>query len=199
MWHEAFRPAGRTCSNRPRLFERENWNLSQRFGRASIYGLHRGQHRWRATRCFGLQRYFTGHRVPLFLLGTLRGIAFYRVQPTATYTCWAEGSASHLGSVERVGCPNVIGPYPLRSDDSSFDGTRTHEHFTRIAGIAADGAVRMAIEDGVGQQLATTPVVRNLFVFQQPLPALGRIVAINAHGQVLRPHPGWGHHQTRPF
>jgi hypothetical protein len=136
----------------------------------------------------GLRRYFDGRAAKLYLLGTLRGVAFYRVQPTSSYRCWAAGPASRLAVVDEVGCPDVVGPYPLQ-----FDYTRPG---VRIAGVAADGAARMALENPLGRVLASTTVVHNLFVFALPVPrTLGMLVALDARGNRLLPHPGSGYHQ----
>lgn len=152
----------------------------------------------------GLRRFFGGRPAKIYLLGRAGGFAFYRVQPTATYRCWASGPASRVGTFTVIGCPNVIGPYPIQFHDEQLGGLpRSHSggaapraYFRAVAGIAADGAVRVGLESG-GHVFAIARVVHNLFAFARPLPRrLGGLVAFYADGRRLLPHPGWGHHQT---
>jgi hypothetical protein len=60
----------------------------------------------------------------------------------------------------------------------------------------------MALVDSSGKQLATTPVVNNLYAFPGPypktFPAGVRVVALDANGDELKAHPEWGQHQTPP-
>jgi hypothetical protein len=147
----------------------------------------------------GLRKFFNGRPAEVYLLGRVGGFAFYRVQPTATYRCWAFGPASRIGvPLTSVSCPDVVGPYPLAFTVQEF-GPKPNYYRRVVAGIAADGAVKMALVAYGGHVIATARVVHNLFAFARPLPKKqGRLVALNADGRRLLPHPGWGHHQTLP-
>ena len=68
----------------------------------------------------GLQRLFTGIRYRLYLLATRNGRAFYRVQVTPRFTCWAAGKASRIGEIGALACPNLVGTYPLQFEDVAY-------------------------------------------------------------------------------
>ena len=145
------------------------------------------------------------HTYKLFLLGTRGGTAFYRVQLTAHFTCWGSGKDSRVGDLGSLGCPNLVGAYPLQNEDTAIrmaPGSNTSEEYLRIDGIAVDQAKSMALIDSSGKQLATTPVVNNLYAFPGPypktFPAGVRVVALDANGEELKAHPEWGQHQTPP-
>ncbi len=149
----------------------------------------------------GRQPFFHTHSYALFLLGTLRGRAFYRVQVTAHFTCYGAGKTTRIGTLEMLGCPTVVGAYPLQSDDRQIAGRRGQPlHYERIDGIAVDQAKAMALIDGNGKRVATARVTNNLFAFPPPYPAVNkvRLVALDSQGRVLAPHPEWGQHQTPP-
>jgi hypothetical protein len=144
---------------------------------------------------------FEGHPYKLFLLGTKAGTAFYRVQLTPHFTCWGNGSASHIGSVGSLGCPNLVGAYPLQSEATVVRMNRGGKHFEylQLAGIAVDQATSMALVAN-GQQIATTPITNNLYAFPRPYPTEPvRVVALDANGAELKAHPEWGQHQTPPL
>lgn len=164
-------------------------------------------------------RLFEDHPYRLFLLGTLNGRAFYRVQVTPRYTCWGAGKASRLGELGSLGCPNLVGAYPLQSEDlvyrlKPFRVKPSRDRRARIwivrnrevellraGGIAVDQAATVALVDGAGNRIATTPVVDNLFSFPGPYPkklAGARLVALDAQGAALEPRPEWGERQTPP-
>ncbi|MCW2963701.1 MAG: hypothetical protein JWO17_953 [Actinomycetia bacterium] len=144
---------------------------------------------------------FEGHPYRLFLLGTVEGRAFYRIQLTPHYTCWGSGPADKAGTFGTSGCPAVVGAYPLQLDDNVVElkpGARTPQSL-RVAGIVADQAASVALRDGNGKTLVTVPVVNNLFAFTPPFPrGFLRPVPLDANGKPLPPHPEWGQHQTPP-
>ena len=150
-------------------------------------------------------RLFEDHLYKLFLLGSKHGSAFYRVQVAPHYTCWGSGNASRIGDLGSFGCPNLVGAYPLQNEDTVIrmnPGRNTQMEYLRIDGIAADQAKSMALIDGAGKQLAATPVANNLYSFPGPypkkFPAGVRVVALDAQGNALKPHPELGQHQTPP-
>jgi hypothetical protein len=146
------------------------------------------------------QRIFGGHAYQLFLLGSVGGRAYYRIQLSPHYRCWGSGREDKLGSVGMVGCATVVGAYPLELDDnvtvatSGANAPRT----VRVAGIVADQAASVALEQD-GKTIATVPVKNNLFAFPTPPPrGFIRPVPLDANGKPLQPHPEWGEHQTPP-
>jgi hypothetical protein len=144
---------------------------------------------------------FDGHPYQLFLLGTIKGKAFYRIQLTPHYTCWGSGPADKVGTLRTSGCPGVVGAYPLQLDDNVVElkqGAQTPRSL-QVAGIVADQAASVALRDDHGKTLATVPVANNLFAFTPPFPrAFLRPVPLDANGKALPPHPEWGQHQTPP-
>jgi hypothetical protein len=151
----------------------------------------------------GQQRgdYFEGHPYRLFLLGTRRGRAFYRIQVTPRYTCWGSGAAARIGEIGSLGCPTLVGAYPLQNEDIALRmerGSRRREYL-RIGGVAVDQAATIALADENGRHVATTEVTNNLFAFPRPYPSTPvRIVVLDDRGKVLEPHPEWGQRQTPP-
>lgn len=150
-------------------------------------------------------RLFEDRPYKLFLLGSVNGTAFYRVQVAPRYTCWGSGNASRIGDVGSLGCPNLVGAYPLQNEDTAIrmkPGQTSSMEYLRIDGIAVDQAASMALIDSSGKQLATTPVTNNLYSFPGPYPkrfkAGVHLVALDAQGSELKPHPEWGQHQTPP-
>jgi hypothetical protein len=149
----------------------------------------------------GPQRFFHSHSYKLFLLGTRRGRAFYRVQVTPRYTCYGEGEAARVGALEALGCPNLVGAYPLQSDDRQIRGRPGQRmEYERIDGIAVDQAAMMALIDANGNRVAIVAVTNNLFAFTPPYPAVDevRLVALDGRRHALTAHPEWGQHQTPP-
>jgi hypothetical protein len=145
-------------------------------------------------------------RIKLYLLGTAGGRAYYRVQVAPHFRCWGSGNANQIGSVGSLGCPGVVGAYPLQEDDMAIsssagrpDRSTAPPSYLRIGGIIADGAVRAELRDSNGKTLATTAVTDNLFAFAPPYPkAFLRVVGVDAAGADLKPHPEWGQHQQPP-
>lgn len=150
----------------------------------------------------GIQdRLFNGIRYELYLLATRNGRAFYRVQVTPRFTCWAAGKASRIGEIGALGCPNLIGAYPLQFEDIAYGGhvpTRRPE-ILRAGGIAADQAATVALLDRSGRQVAVVPVVNNVYSFPGPFPRSAGFarVALDRAGNRLEPRLG-DRHQTPP-
>jgi hypothetical protein len=145
---------------------------------------------------------FQGHPYRIFLLGSVGGRAYYRVQLTPHYACWGSGPIDTIGKVGTTGCSTVVGAYPLQFDDNAFELTRGAKtpHALRLAGIVADQATSVALRDANGKTIATVPVEKNLFAFSPPLPnGFIRAVLLDANGKPLPPHPEWGQHQTPPL
>ena len=138
----------------------------------------------------------------LYLLGTIGGEAFYRVQVTPHYRCYGAGSAQKIGTIGELGCPTVVGAYPLQLDDTLVQmtpKTRKAPTYRRVGGLVADGAVKVDMRDNNGKTLATAPVTKNLFAFQPPYPkTFIRLVPVDSQGNDLTPHPQWGEHQQVP-
>jgi len=143
----------------------------------------------------------------LYLLATRNGRAYYRVQVTDRFTCWAAGKASRVGEVGMVGCPGLVGAYPLQLEDTVYrrtvtrrgpGGARLRFAVVRAGGIAVDQAAQMALVDASGKRLAVVPVVDNVFGFSRSYPKVtGRLVALDSRGQPLAPRLG-DRHQTPP-
>jgi hypothetical protein len=150
----------------------------------------------------GRGRLFEGHPYKLFLLGTRDRTAFYRVQLTPHFTCWGDGDAATIGRVGSLGCPNLVGAYPLQNEATVIrmnprNGKQLE--YLQLAGLAVDQAHSMALVAGDGKQIATTSVVDNIYAFPRPYPKQHvRVVALDANGNELKPHPEWGQHQTPP-
>jgi hypothetical protein len=145
---------------------------------------------------------FQGHPFKLFLLGVVNDRAFYRVEVTSRYTCWASGNGARIGDVGTLGCPNVVGAYPIQNEDTALrmrpDEPLQRRYF-RINGVAVDQAAAIALIDGDGKHVLTAPVENNLYSFSPPFPTTPvRVVALDAQGKVLKPHPEWGERQTPP-
>ncbi|MDX6452084.1 MAG: hypothetical protein QOH16_2133 [Gaiellaceae bacterium] len=145
--------------------------------------------------------WFNGHGYKLYLLGTAGGSAFYRAEVAPHYNCWGRGDADKIGVATTLGCPTVVGAYPLQLDDQNIRmprGARVPT-YVRIDGIVVDQARSVALEDDRGHRLATTTVKNNLFSFAPPLPkGFLRVVVLDAQGKPLAPHPKWGEHQSMP-
>jgi hypothetical protein len=149
----------------------------------------------------GLQDLFNGVRYRLYLLGTRDGRAFYRVEVTPRFTCWAAGKASQIGQVGALGCPNLVGAYPLQFEDVAYDAHRPSRRpeILRAGGIAADQAATVALVDRSGRQVAVVPVVDNIYSFPGPFPKSAGLarVALDAAGNRLEPRLG-DRRQTPP-
>lgn len=149
----------------------------------------------------GHTNWFNGHGYKLYLLGTAGSSAFYRAELSPHYNCWGRGDAHKIGEVGSLGCPGVVGAYPIQSDDQIVQisgGARTPK-FLRIDGIVADQAESVALQDEHGKRIATATVKNNLYAFSPPFPrGFLLVVALDAQGKKLPPHPEWGEHQTAP-
>lgn len=149
----------------------------------------------------GLQRLFTGVRYRLYLLATRNGRAFYRVQVTPRFTCWAAGKASRIGEIGALACPNLVGTYPLQFEDVAYGAhlPSTRPRILRAGGIAVDQAASVALLDRSGRQVDLVPVVDNVYSFPGPFPKSAGFarIALDASGNRLEPRPG-DRHQTPP-
>jgi hypothetical protein len=157
--------------------------------------------RGRAVPSRGNRNLFEGHGYQLFLLGTAGGRAFYRIQLTPHYTCWGSGPGQTIGKIGTSACSALVGAYPLQLDDTVVQLRRgqTVPRYLHVAGIAVDQAASVALQDPAGATLKTARVENNLFSIPAPYPhGLSRIVALDANGKALPPHPDWGEHQTPP-
>jgi hypothetical protein len=143
-----------------------------------------------------------GIKYELYLLGTIAGQAFYRVQVTPHYRCYAAGKATAIGTIGMLGCPTVVGAYPLQLEDTAVAmSPKTHKapSYLRIGGLVADGAATVELRDSNGKTVASAPVTNNLFAFQPPYPkTFLHVVPVDAQGNDLAPHPEWGEHQQEP-
>lgn len=150
----------------------------------------------------GHANWFNGHGYKLYLLGTAGGSAFYRAEVTPHYNCWGRGDANKIGEIGSIGCPAVVGAYPIQSNDQVLQmpiGRHSQPKFQRIDGIVADQAESVALQDEHGKQIATTTVKNNLYAFSPPFPpGYLLVVPLDAQGKQLAPHPEWGEHQTAP-
>ena len=149
----------------------------------------------------GLQDLFKGVRYRLYLLGTRNGRAFYRVEVTPRFTCWAAGKASRIGEIGALACPNLVGAYPLQFEDVAYGAHRpsSRPEILRAGGIAADQAASVALLDRSGRQVAVAPVVDNVYSFPGPFPRSAGFarVALDASGNRLEPRLG-DRRQTPP-
>jgi hypothetical protein len=145
----------------------------------------------------------------VYLLGTVDGRAFYRVQVTPHFRCWGSGDASAVGQIGSLGCPTVVGAYPLQQDDEAVSmsvtkpgsghGSARVTNYLRIDGIVADGAATVDLRTSSGKTVASAPVNNNLFTFPPPYPKqFVHLVPVDANGNDLLPHPQWGEHQQQP-
>jgi hypothetical protein len=145
----------------------------------------------------------------VYLLGTVDGRAFYRVQVAPHFRCWGSGDASAVGQIGSLGCPTVVGAYPLQQDDEAVSmsiskpgsghGTARVTNYLRIDGIVADGAATVDLRTSSGKTIASAPVNNNLFTFPPPYPKqFVHLVPVDANGNDLPPHPQWGEHQQQP-
>jgi hypothetical protein len=123
------------------------------------------------------------------------------VQVTSRFTCWGSGKASRIGDIGTLGCPNVVGAYPLQSDnkESRGAGYGGEIRYVRIDGIAVDQAANVALIDEQDRRVVTVPVRANLYSFPPPYPpGFLRVVALDGAGKELKPRPEWGERQTPP-
>jgi hypothetical protein len=151
-----------------------------------------------------------GHRLfderfkyQLYLLGTIAGRAFYRVQVAPHFRCYGSGDAGKIGLIGSLGCPTVVGAYPLQLEDTLVEISARRKTQTptylRIGGLVTDGAASVELRDSAGKTRATTTVVNNLFAFPKPYPpTMLRIVVLDANGNELKPQPAAGQHQQPP-
>ena len=149
----------------------------------------------------GLQELFKGVRYRLYLLATRDSRAFYRVQVTPRFTCWAAGKASRIGEIGALACPNLVGTYPLQFEDVAYGAhlPSTRPEILRASGIAVDQAASVALLDRSGRRVSVVPVVDNVYSFPGPFPKSAGLarVALDASGNRLEPRPG-DRHQTPP-
>jgi hypothetical protein len=106
----------------------------------------------------------------LYLLGTAGRSAFYRVQVSSHFRCWGSGDAKKIGNVGMLGCPTVVGAYPLQLEDTVLRMSPTSRKpptYLRIDGLVADGAVKVELRDS-------------------------SVIPLDAQGNDLKPHPEWG-------
>lgn len=146
---------------------------------------------------------FGGLSYKLYLLATQNGRAFYRVQVTPRYTCWGAGKASQIGEIGTLGCPNLVGAYPLQFQDFLY--ARSDRSSTPVAvirragGIAADQVAAVALLDRQGGRIAVAPVIDNVFSFDGPYPKqVFKIVTLDQQDTPLAPRPAEGERQTPP-
>lgn len=149
----------------------------------------------------GLEELFKGIRYRLYLLATRNSRAFYRVQVTPRFTCWAAGKASRIGEIGALACPNLVGTYPLQFEDVAYGAhlPSTRPQILRAGGIAVDQAASVALLDRSGRQVDLVPVVNNVYSFPGPFPKSAGFarVALDESGKRLEPRPG-DRHQTPP-
>jgi len=154
-------------------------------------------------------RLFPNHSYQLFLLGKTGDRAYYRVQVTAHFTCWGSGSTNTIGKLGELGCPGLVGAYPLQLDNTAIafkpgkitgiHQTNNPPHYLRIAGVVVDQAATVALETTAGRVLKRVIPHNNLFSFTGPFPRqFLRVVPLDEQGAPLKPHPDWGQHQTPP-
>jgi hypothetical protein len=145
--------------------------------------------------------WFNGHGYKLYLLGTAGNSAFYRAEVAPHYNCWGRGDADKIGEATTLGCPTVVGAYPLQLDDQGVripTGARLPTYL-RFSGVVVDQARSVALETDRGRRIATATVKENLYSFSPPFPkAFLRVVPLDAQGKPLAPHPEWGEHQSVP-
>ena len=118
-------------------------------------------------------------------LGTLNGVAFYATRNADGDFCIA---------IDRVdaqydkgfGCLANAGNFP-----SSDVKALTFPPASMLDGVAADGVATVEALDANGNVLASTPVVNNLFVSGDQLPAgsVTTIETLDANGNVLSTQP----------
>jgi hypothetical protein len=101
-----------------------------------------------------------------------------------------------------LGCPTVVGAYPLELDDNVASVSAKKPRvptYLRIDGLVADGAVKVDLRDRNGKTVASARVTNNLYTFPPPYPkTFLRVVPVDANGNDLLPHPAWGEHQQSP-
>jgi hypothetical protein len=157
--------------------------------------------RGRAVPSRGNRNLFLGHGYQLFLLGSAGGRAFYRIQLTPHYTCWGSGPSQTIGKVGTSACPALVGAYPLQLHDTVVELRRGARipRYIRVAGLVVDQAASVALQDPTGATVKSVQVENNLFSIPPPYPhTFLRVVALDAQGKPLPPHPEWGEHQTPP-
>ena len=118
-------------------------------------------------------------------LGTLNGVAFYATRNSSGDFCIA---------IDRVNEQYDKGFGCLASADNFPSGdvkALTFPPASMLDGVAADGVVKVEALDADGNVLASTPVVNNLFVSGDALPAgsVASIETFDANGDVLSKQP----------
>ncbi|HEY6459071.1 MAG TPA: hypothetical protein VIY73_02940 [Polyangiaceae bacterium] len=118
-------------------------------------------------------------------LGTLNGVAFYATRNADADFCIA---------IDRVDQPYDKGFGCLANADNFPSGdvkALTFPPAAMLDGVAADGVATVEALDANGNVLASTPVVDNLFVSGDQLPAgsVASIETLDANGNVLSTQP----------
>jgi hypothetical protein len=135
-----------------------------------------------------------------FLLGSIGATSFYRVQVALHYTCWGSGPRETIGKIGVLGCPNLVGAYPLQLEDTIVTQRRGQKtpHYLRFDGIVADQVAAVGLEKQ-GKIVEQVGVTTNLYAFTPPYPSgIVRVVALDAHGKPLAARVGQGEHQSAP-
>jgi hypothetical protein len=114
------------------------------------------------------------------LLGTRDGVSFYASKRADGGFCLAV-DVDHNGSGSMLAClpPDLVANRPIL-------GVPVFASDARLAGVAADGVARVALLAADGSEIASAPVVDNLYVdndLPHVLPA--SIAAYDAAGNVL--------------
>jgi hypothetical protein len=137
----------------------------------------------------------------VFLLGSAGARSFYRVQVAPHFTCWGSGPKQTTGKVGELGCPNLVGAYPLQLEDTVVELRRGDKtpHFLRLDGIVADQAVAVGLQDEHGKIVEQVGVTDNLYSFAPPYPSgMLRVVPLDAQGKPLVARVAQGTNQTAP-
>jgi hypothetical protein len=118
-------------------------------------------------------------------LGTLNGVAFYATRNANGDFCIA---------IDRVDAQYDKGVGCLANADNFPSGdvkALTFPPASMLDGVAADGVVTVEALDADGNVLASTPVVNNLFVSGDQLPAgsVAYVETLDANGNVLSKQP----------
>ena len=117
-------------------------------------------------------------RVPatMRLLGTRGGISFYLARRADGHYCFAIESDAGKG----IGC-DLTGAFP-----SPTRPVAVFPPFRQFAGFAADGVATVEGLDAAGAEVASAPVVDNLFAApDQPTLSIMSLAAIDAGGHVV--------------
>ena len=114
----------------------------------------------------------------LQLLTERDGIKFYAARRANGYFCFA----IDFGARRAVGCnfsPRFPSPERPIVDFSGFSKG------ARIVGFAADGVSRVALVDAAGTQIASAPVIDNVYAASNTEPGAVGVEAVDARGNVV--------------